>query len=501
MMAVLRAEWTKFRTVPGWVFAMIGAAVAIVAFGVGPSMSGSCGKDGPQSECHLPTGPGGEEVADNFFFVHQSLAGDGSLTARVSSLTGLVPAPDTGHEGPMQTKPGLVPWAKAGLMVKAGTRPGAAYAAVMVTGGHGVRMQDNFTHDVAGPLASYPVWLRITRVGDTVTGAESVDGTRWSTVATVHLAGLPATVQAGLFAASPDYTEAVSGFGGNGAMTGPAQATAAFQDLSRHGTWPAGDWTGEHIGGPDNAGPLRLGGFRQDNGRVEVSGSGDIAPSVSGPAGIGTTVTQTLVGTFIGLIVAVVVGAMYMTAEYRRGLIRTTLLANPRRGQALAAKAVVVGGIAYLAGLVSAAVVLAVGQKVLRANGVYVHPATLGTEVRLVLGTGALLAVGAVLALAIGTVLRRGAVAIAAVIVVIVLPYLLSISVLPLGAARWVLTVTPAAGFAVQQSAVRYPQVDNVYSPVDGFFPLPGWAGFGVLCAWTVAALVLATVLLRRRDA
>ena len=34
-------------------------------------------------------------------------------------------------------------------------------------------------------------------------------------------------------------------------------------------------------------------------------------------------------GAFAGLIVMVVIGAMFMTAEYRRGLIRTTLAATP----------------------------------------------------------------------------------------------------------------------------------------------------------------------------
>ena len=36
-----------------------------------------------------PTGPGGEWVTDSFYFVRQPLAGDGSITVRVTSLTGL----------------------------------------------------------------------------------------------------------------------------------------------------------------------------------------------------------------------------------------------------------------------------------------------------------------------------------------------------------------------------------------------------------------------------
>ena len=46
---------------------------------------------------------------------------------------------------------------------------------------------------------------------------------------------------------------------------------------------------------------------------------------------------------FAGLIAVVVVAAMFITAEYRRGLIRITLAASPRRGRVLAAKAVVIG--------------------------------------------------------------------------------------------------------------------------------------------------------------
>jgi len=123
------------------------------------------------------------------------------------------------------------------------------------------------------------------------------------------------------------------------------------------------------------------------------------------------------------------------------------------------------------------------------------------TGLRVVAGTAALLAVAAVLALALGAVLRRSAVAVAAVIVVIVLPYLLALSVLPAGAADWLLRIAPAAAFAVQQTQPQYPQVSNVYTPAFGFYPLAPWAGLAVLCAWAALALGLAFFLLRRRDA
>ncbi len=78
---------------------------------------------------------------------------------------------------------------------------------MMVTGSHGVRMQYDYTGDVAGlpgaVSATSPRWLRLTRSGDIITGYDSADGTHWTLVGTAQLAGLPATVQAGMFAATP----------------------------------------------------------------------------------------------------------------------------------------------------------------------------------------------------------------------------------------------------------------------------------------------------------
>jgi hypothetical protein len=493
----LRAEWTKFRTVRGWVIGTVAAAGAIVALGLLPGMQGSCGTNGPGSACVLPVGPGGEEVTDSFTFVHRPFAGDGTITVRVTALTGQLPSPE-----PDGSRPGLVPWAKAGLIVKAGTGQGSSYAAVMVTGDHGVRMQYDYTHDIAGRPGAVPRWLRLTRTGDTVTGAESTDGSDWTTVGTARLAGLPATVAAGLFVTSPQYAEEVKDALVSGAMGGPSQATGTFDHLAVQGGWngtDSTDWHPDRIGGFENGPPIP--DVERDGDMFRVTGSGDIAPAVSGATGLGTSVTQTLVGTFVGLIVVVVIGAMFITTEYRRGLIRTTLAASPGRIRVLAAKVVVVGAVTFAAGLVAAAAVVVLGQRVLRGNGVYVHPASTSTEVRIVVGTAALLAVAAILALGLGALLRRGVTAVTTAVVVIVVPYLLAMTVLPTDAARWLLRVSPAAAFALQQAAPEYPQVANLYTPADGYFPLPPWAGFAVLAGWAVLALGAAAAMLRRRDA
>jgi hypothetical protein len=192
---------------------------------------------------------------------------------------------------------------------------------------------------------------------------------------------------------------------------------------------------------------------------------------------------------------------MFVTAEFRRGLIRTTLAASPHRVRVLAAKALVVGAAAFVAGVLAAAVVVVFGVDVLRDNGVYVHPASIGTRLRLVGGTGALLAGCAVLAVGLGALLRRGVTAVTAAVVVVVLPYLLSVTALPLRAADWLLSVSPAAAFAMQQSEPRYAQIDNIYAPVDGYFPLGAWSGLAVLAAWVAVVLAAAGYTLRRRDA
>jgi ABC-type transport system involved in multi-copper enzyme maturation permease subunit len=503
----LRAEWVKLRSVRGWIVGLLVAALAIVALGLGPSAQGSCGTHGAASDCTQPVGPGGEAVTDSFYFAHQPLNGNGAITVRMTSLTGQIPdfSGGGGGSGGPQTRSGLVPWAKAGIIITASARQGSAYAAMMVTADHGVRMQYDYTGDVAGLAGSVsaasPRWLRLARSGDTLTGYDSADGTHWTKVGAATLTGLQATVQGGLFATSPPYWQATGG--GTSVTGGDSEATGAFDHVSLLGGWPNAEWAGTAIG--DAGGPAAgsPGGFQEAAGRFTVSGVGDIAPSVAGAAGLGVTITQTLIGVFAGLIAVAVVGAMFMTAEYRRGLIRVTLAATPRRGRVLAAKAVVIAAVTFAVGLVSSAIVVTVGQRVLRSHGVYVWPVTALTEARVIVGTAAVLAVAAVIALAIGAVLRRSAGAVAVVIVVIVLPYLLTVTtpLLPPGPTDWLARVTPAAAFAVQQTLVQYSQVSNLYTPAGGYYPLAPWAGFAVLCGWAAIALALAAYLLHRRDA
>jgi ABC-type transport system involved in multi-copper enzyme maturation permease subunit len=519
--AVLRAEWTKFRSVRGWVIGIIVAGVVMDFMGLfaAGSANVSCvpgpGKPTEHGAACVPAvtlGPGGEPVDDSYYFVRQPLAANGSLTVRVTSFTGQWGG-GTGpavRGGPLSNMhPGLQPWSKAGIIVTASTKQGAPYAAVMVTGSHGVAMQYDYTQSIAGlpgrVSATSPRWLRLTRSGDTITGYESVDGMHWTQVGATRLAGLPSTVQIGLFATSPAYQHNKQVFGGSLGQEGPSLATGVFDHVRLVGA--AGVWTGDNVGNTSQYGPQtgQVETFHAAGGRFTVTGSGDIAPIPGGPengVGPGTTFGDHLIGAFAGLIVIVVVAAMFMTAEYRLGLIRVTLAASPQRGQVLAAKAVVAGVAAFVVGLVAALIAVLIGLQLDHSQGMYVYPVSWVTAVRVVVGTAALLAVAAVLAVALGTVLRRSAAAVTTAIVAIVLPFILGVaSVLPIGASQWLLRVTPAAAFAIQQSLTPYPQVTASYEAPDGYFPLPPLAGFGVLCAYTAAAMGLAVYLLRRRDA
>ena len=89
------------------------------------------------------------------------------------------------------------------------------------------------------------------------------------------------------------------------------------------------------------------------------------------------------------------------------------------------------------------------------------------------------------------------------VLAVIVFPYFFAVplAVLPAGAADWLLRVTPAAGFAIQQAYPRYPQVAAAFTPGNGYYPLSPWGGFMVLCAYAAIALSTAAFLQKRRDA
>jgi hypothetical protein len=511
----LRGEWMKFRTVRGWMFALTLSAALLVLFAYltangqhsGVCVPGPGGSGTQQPQCgaghpHVPVGPDGEAVADSYYLVGQQMRGNGTITARVTSLTGVTAnAPANAAPALARTRPGLSAWSKAGIIITASRRQGSPYAAVMTTAGHGVRLQYDYTHDTAGLTgavsAASPRWMRLTRTGDTLTAYDSADGMSWRKIGATTLGRLPHTVETGLFVTSPTT------FGGLATM-----ATATFDHVTLDGSTLSHGWRGQGIGqkAGDFYDVLGHGGYHRIGTALAVSGSGDIAPAVTAsgdtPASI---LTQALVA---ALIVMVVLAAMFITSEYRRGLIRTTFAAVPDRARVLASKAVVIGVAGFLAGAGAAAISIPLGNHVAASHGNYVLPASAATEARVIVGTGAILGLTAVAVLAAGVVLRKTASTVVTGIVLFVLPAIVVVPYVS-GASTgsnpslplWLLRLSPAAGFSMLQSLPRSSQVSYPYTISNGYLPLTPDVGLAVLATWALLLLMLAVRLLDRRDA
>lgn len=478
---LLRREWTAFRR-PGRLISLAAAVLTVIALGLLSAAGNNSSCDG---ECPaVPIAGDGSVVSDRFWFLHRDLGRDGSITVRMTSMTGTITYPPPGHD---QIVPGLVPWAKAGIIVKDGVRQGSQYAALMLTGSHGVRFQHDYKHDVAGSAGTVstqsPRWLRLTRSGDTITGSESADGKQWQTVATAELDGLPDTVQVGLFAASPgDLTLAKTGLGGAIQQVRFTQAVGVFDNVAVEGG-ATGSWDSSSIGEMNQSDWEKFhnaSGAVEQNGVITVSGVGDIGPI--GEVGAGT-VEKTLPGLAGALIIVLIVAAGYGA--------RTIRETSSRRD--IAARAAVVGAATFVTGLVAVGIVVPVGLAILERNGIPTPPVPLLTGARVIVGVAAVLALCSVFSYGLGVWLRRRWAAILVGMSLVAVPYAVTaVPLLPDTVSAWLLRLTPAAGFAVKQTIVEYPQVTAHYAPSAGIFPLPGWAGLAVLCAYTAMVMWMA---------
>lgn len=476
---LLRAEWTKLRSVRRWVLGLL--AMILLTIGFSLFMTAGSGSDlNENPELLGPVGPDGDRVKDERHFVHQPLTGDGSITARVGTFTG-------GRGGPPEHE-----WARAGLMIRESATPGSPYAAVMVSHGHGVRFQANYTTDLAGGAGTAPRWLRLDRAGTTITGYESTDGTTWREVGAFDLAGLPSTVQVGLFVASPNRLELERFVGGSSSGERPTESLATFDNVRLGAAPPPAPWR-THDTSTGFAGDML---FTETEGVLTVSGSGDIGPNVPDE----DVAQMGLIGILVGQMVVAAIGVLFITSEYKRGMIRTTLAATPRRGRVLAAKALVFGAATFVVGLVASVTTFFAAQPVLRASGfgppAYPTPSLADWPVlRAVVGAAVFLALVGLLGLGLGTILRRSAGAITAVVLAFV-PVILVADALPLTAAQWLMRTAPPAGLAILQTL----PVDHDTSN-EAWNMAPPLVGLGVLAGWTAAALAVGYWQLRRRDA
>jgi ABC-2 type transport system permease protein len=192
-------------------------------------------------------------------------------------------------------------------------------------------------------------------------------------------------------------------------------------------------------------------------------------------------------GIGLGQLAICVLGVLVISSEYSTGVIRSSLLAVPRRLPMLAAKAVVFALIVFVAGEIVAFGSFFVGSAILHAH-VAVSLSGPGVA-RSVTGAGLYLTVLGLIALAVGTLIRHSAGGISTIIgIVFVLPILSGL--LPGSWGAHINAYLPEqAGSLITHT---HEQTSDLLSP---------WQGFGVLCIWAVLLIAVAAYLLDRRDA
>ncbi|GGM08783.1 ABC transporter permease subunit [Dactylosporangium sucinum] len=485
--ATLRAEWTKLRTVRRWTLTLLCSGILIVVIGL--LVSSSSGSDVNQHPDFV-VGPDGQPVVDEFQFAHQTLSGDGTITARVAAQE------DSGTD------------ASAGLIIKDGLTSGSRYVALRVTK-KGVHLEADYATGIRGSSRTAPVWLRLTRQGPVVTGYESADGSSWTKVGQVTAAKLPRDVEIGMFANSAPKVVVKRSAGSTSVGQEGTRSTASFDNVHLDAAG-AGAWDDDAVHRPEGE-PKDLGGNRgqagerppgvkaagvvERDGTFAITGGGEIGPNPPDD----DVVSIALFGVLPGLMALAAVGVLFVTSEYRKGMIRATFAANPRRGRTLAAKAIVIGAAAFVMTLVGGAGALLAAQPVLQDRG-FAPPAypeyslTDPPVLRALLLTALFVAILTVFATALGAVLRHSATAITTVVVLIVVPVILS-SILPLSMGRWVMQLTPAGGLATWRAK---PPTTTLADPWSMIGPA---AGLTVVSVYAVVTLAVAWWLLRRRDA
>jgi len=152
---------TASSTLPsGWTDADVGA-------------TGAAGSASFANGTFSVTGAGADVwgTADAFHYAWRSLAGDGSIVARVATIQY------------------VSQWTKAGVMMRNSTSSSAAQAFMLVaaSSAKGAPFQRRTADgsgsvSTAGPLVTAPYWVKLVRAGNVITGYASPDGATWTEV-------------------------------------------------------------------------------------------------------------------------------------------------------------------------------------------------------------------------------------------------------------------------------------------------------------------------------
>jgi ABC-2 type transport system permease protein len=199
------------------------------------------------------------------------------------------------------------------------------------------------------------------------------------------------------------------------------------------------------------------------------------------------SIDRSLGGYHLAQLAIGVLGVLVISGEYSTGMIRSSLMAVPRRLPVLWAKIAVFSSVTFVLMLASALIAFFGAQAIFTAHHVNVtlsHPGALRT----LIGTVLFMTVTGVLCTALGTIIRSTAGAIATFAgLLFVLPGINDI--LPSEISNSINPYLPSSAGGAIAKALPDP---HTLSP---------WGGFAVYCGYTIVLVALAAYLLVRRDA
>ena len=199
------------------------------------------------------------------------------------------------------------------------------------------------------------------------------------------------------------------------------------------------------------------------------------------PAGV------SLDGVAVASLAIAVLGVLCISSEYSSGMIRTSLIAVPKRGRVLAAKSLVFAAVTFVVGEATSFTAFFAGQALISGHAPHAALGDPGVA-RAVAGAGLYLTALAVLSVAAGALLRHPAAGIAGLVAVLfVLPGVAQ--ALP---DSW---RNPVTEFWPTQAGG---QLTSVHPAAHSLQP---WPGFGVMCLFVAIVYAIAWTLLDRRDA
>lgn len=198
-------------------------------------------------------------------------------------------------------------------------------------------------------------------------------------------------------------------------------------------------------------------------------------------------IDHSLGGWHLAQLAIAILGVMTITGEYHTGMIRSSLMAAPKRLPVLWAKLLVFSSVTLVLMLAAAFIGFLAGQAIFTEHHVNVALSA-PHALRSIFGAALFTTATGALCIALGTIVRRTAGGIALFVgVFFVLPGL--VAILPSTTANAIHPYLPSnAGGGVAQALLD----PNMFSP---------WGGFALFCGYTVAVIAIAAALLLRRDA